>query len=170
VGRRPLNRIRSYELVGKPLARDRAVPLDAEATAEMMANLRALGYVGGGESAAPAATAQGAPVAEGDADTQVYYHRNLATNLIKQGDLKGAEAELLQANQRQPFPKTYAMLSEVRASQGRFAEAAAALREGYAAIPDQMNPHSVLWIVEMDLKAGNAAQAASDLRTYGPRT
>ncbi len=167
---RPLERIRSYELVGKPLARDRAVPLDAEAAAEMVANLRALGYVGGGEATAPAALAQSATAEEGEADTQVYYHRNLATNLIKQGDLRAAEAELLQANQRRPFPKTYAMLSEVRASQGRFAEAAAALREGYAAIPDQMNPHSVLWMVEMDLRAGSVPQAEADTRTYGPRT
>jgi tetratricopeptide (TPR) repeat protein len=100
----------------------------------------------------------------------VFYHRNLATSLLKAGDLRGAEAELLQANQRQPFPKTYAMLSEVRASQGRFAEAAAALRDGYAAIPDQMNPHSVLWMVEMDLKAGSAAQTEADANTFGPRT
>jgi tetratricopeptide (TPR) repeat protein len=164
------SRIRSYELVGKPLARDRAVPLDAEATAEMMANLRALGYVGGGDTTGPPTTAQSAAAEEGEVETQVYYHRNLATNLIKQGNVREAEAQLLLANQRRPFPKTYAMISEVRASQGRFAEAATALRDGYAAIPDQMNPHSVLWMVEMDLKAGAAAQAEADARAYGPRT
>jgi tetratricopeptide (TPR) repeat protein len=152
------------------LARDRAVPLDAEATAEMMANLRALGYVGGGDTTGPPTTAQSAAAEEGEVETQVYYHRNLATNLIKQGNVREAEAQLLLANQRRPFPKTYAMISEVRASQGRFAEAATALRDGYAAIPDQMNPHSVLWMVEMDLKAGAAAQAEADARAYGPRT
>ncbi|HET9299101.1 MAG TPA: tetratricopeptide repeat protein, partial [Candidatus Polarisedimenticolaceae bacterium] len=126
--------------------------------------------VGGGDAAPPTATAQSAPAEEGEAETQVYYHRNLATNLIKQGNVREAEAQLLLANQRQPFPKTYAMLSEVRASQGRFADAAAALRDGYAAIPEQMNAHSVLWMVEMDLRAGSTAQAEADARTYGPRT
>jgi tetratricopeptide (TPR) repeat protein len=164
----PAAQIRSYELVGKPLARDRAAPLDPEATEEMMSNLRALGYVGGGETSPPA-VAPGETAAEGEADTQVYYHRNLATSLIKRGDLRAAEAELVAANERQPFPKTYAMLSEVRATQGRFAEAAQALRDGFAVIPEQMNPHAVLWMVEMDLRAGSADQAVADTRTYGNR-
>lgn len=158
---RPPARIPTYEVVGQPLDRREPAQLDSEAMAEMVANLRALGYVGG--EAEPGPTADAAASTEratGEAETQVFYHRNLATHHIKQGNLAEAEAELLAANAKRPMPKTYAMLSEVRASQGRFLDAAAALEDGLEALPDQMAPDSLLWLVEMYLRAGRPEDAA----------
>ncbi|HEX6851575.1 MAG TPA: alkaline phosphatase family protein [Candidatus Polarisedimenticolaceae bacterium] len=170
------SRIRSYELVGDRIARRAPAEIDPAAMEEMMANLRALGYVGGETTdpvTAPAATgAATAPetAAGGDASqTQVYYHRNLATYHRKQGNLAAAEQELLLANERQPFPKTYAMLGEVRASQGRFAEAAEAIEEGYRTIPSMMEPESLLWLVEMYLRAGNPGAAGTVVSRLGSR-
>ncbi len=155
-GGRPAS-IGSYELVGAPLDHGEAPAIDAEAAAEMIANLKALGYVGGAESLGPGAGADGTE--SGEASTQVFYHRNLATYHIKQGQFAEAERELLLANERQPFPKTYSMLSEARAAQNRLAEAAAALEDGWSTIPQQMDPHTVLWIVELRLTHGNRAGA-----------
>jgi tetratricopeptide (TPR) repeat protein len=164
--RAPPKTIKTYELAGTRLDRGAAEAVDSGAMAEMMANLRALGYVGG-EPASPspanAGDAQGS--ATGDKiETQYFYHRNLAVSYIRQGRYDEAEAELLLANQRKPFGKTYSMLSEVRATRGRFAEAAAALEEGWQHVPDSMEPTSLLWIVELHLLAHDrdgAARAAS---------
>jgi tetratricopeptide (TPR) repeat protein len=156
--------IGSYELVGAPLDHGEAPAIDAEASAEMMANLRALGYVGGAESLVPGA---GPASAEGgEASTQVFYHRNLATYHIKQGQFADAERELLLANERQPFPKTYSMLSEARAAQNRLADAAAALEDGWSTIPKEMDPHTVLWIVELHLTQGDRAAAEAALARH----
>ena len=160
--------IRSYELVGAALERREAPAIDAEAAAEMIANLKALGYVGGVESLAPGAG--GADDTGEPATTQVFYHRNLATYHVKQGQFIEAERELLAANERQPLPKTYSMLSEVRAAEGRLAEAAAALEDGWSTIPEQMDPHTALWIVELHLRRGDraAAQVAAARRATLP--
>jgi tetratricopeptide (TPR) repeat protein len=168
----PPARIPSYELVGERVARRAPAEIDPAAMEEMMANLRALGYVGGDTAGSPAppAASQAPPESGGDpAQTQVYYHRNLATFHMKQGNLAGAEQELLLANARQPFPKTYAMLGEVRAAQGRFAEAAEAIEEGYREIPTMMEPESLLWLVEMYLRAGDPAAAGNVLPRLGSR-
>lgn len=158
---RPPSRIRSYELVGA--RRERATPAEAdpETLQAMMENLKALGYVGGDVSV-PAANAKvsapaGAP--EAAAQTQVFYHRNLAVNYIKQGDLASAERELLLANEREPLPKTFAMLAEIRATDGRFDDAAAALEEAYRRVPDRMEAESLLWLAEMYLRAGRVDDA-----------
>ncbi len=158
----PPRHIRSYELVGHPLERRESAPIDADSMSEMMANLRALGYVGGGETTASSPTAQPAGgSAQGEqAETQVFYHRNLATYYMKQGNLQAAESELLTANGIKKLSKTYAMLGEVRAEQGRFLEAASAIEDGLREIPEQMSPDSVLWAVEMYLRAGKLREAA----------
>ncbi len=157
---RPPRQIPTYELVGSPLARSSSVSLDPQAMAEMVESLRALGYVGGQASpGAPGAATEPAASA-GQAETQVFYHRNLATHHIKRGALVEAEAELLAANTRRPMPKTYGMLAEVRASQGRYLDAAAALEEGLRTIPSQMGPDSLLWLAEMYLRAGRRQEAA----------
>lgn len=169
---RPPAGIPSYELVGERVARRAPAEIDPAAMEEMMANLRALGYVGGDatDTPMPAAAAESSTATAGDASqTQVYYHRNLATFHMKQGNLAGAEQELLLANERQPFPKTYAMLGEVRAAQGRFAEAANAIEEGYREIPTLMEPESLLWLVEMYLRAGQAGAAGGVLTRLGSR-
>jgi tetratricopeptide (TPR) repeat protein len=155
---RPVTRIRSYELVGSRLERSAGVPADPAAMKEMMANLRALGYVGGAEDE-PRPAAGGAESAEGPAETQYFFHRNLAVQYIRQGRFGDAEAELLLANERKPQGKTYEMLSQVRANQGRYADAVAALEEGWERVPDLMDPSSVLWIVDIDLLAGDPEAA-----------
>jgi tetratricopeptide (TPR) repeat protein/predicted AlkP superfamily pyrophosphatase or phosphodiesterase len=160
----PLRSIRSYELVGAP--RDRAagaMSVDPAAMEEMMANLRALGYVGGDTQ--PAA-AEAATTGEEKTDTQVYYHRNLAVSYIKQGRLREAEAELLAANQRKKFGKTYSMLSEVRASQGRYDDAARAIEEGWTEARGTMDNSSPLWLVELRLMAGDRPGAAAALSRW----
>ena len=173
IASRPEMRVKSYELVGERLGRGAPAEIDPAAMEEMMANLRALGYVGGDTPAPGGATPPGAvagtPTVEGaePSQTQVYYHRNLATFHMKQGNLAAAEQELLLANERQPFPKTYAMLGEVRAAQGRFREAADAIEEGHRRIPTLMDPESLLWLAEMYLRAGDATAAAGVLPRLG---
>ena len=154
--------VRSYELVGTGFDRTGPTKVDAAAMEEMMANLRALGYVGG-DPKNPDRPAGGDETAAGESprmDTQVYYHRNLAVSYIKQGRFAEAESELLAANERKPFPKTYSMLSEVRASQGRYLDAARALEDGWGKAGGGMEPSSLLWIVELHLLAGDAPGAA----------
>lgn len=157
---RPPHEIPTYELVGSPLARSSGVSLDQQAMAEMVESLRALGYVGGQVSPAGPGPGTESVGPSGQAETQVYYHRNLATHHIKRGAFREAEAELLAANTRRPMPKTYGMLAEVRASQGRYSEAAEALEEGLRTIPDEMGPESLLWLAEMYLSAGSRDEAA----------
>ncbi len=167
VRRRPPSHTRSYELIGARLGHGAAVAGDPEVMQEMMANLKALGYVGGSDEASPVASGAALPAApppEGDvAQTQFFFHRNLAESYLRQGRYAEAETELLQANARQPRAKTYAMLSEVRAARGRFADASSALEEGWARLPGEMEPTSLLWIVELQLLAGQrpAAEAAA---------
>jgi tetratricopeptide (TPR) repeat protein len=173
---RPTERIRSYELVGEPLARRSVPAASEEAMEELVANLRALGYVGAEAASPPRAPTASSPSTdepegESGGETQVFFHRNLAVSYIKQGDLASAERELLLANERQPFPKSYAMLSEIRARQGRFAEAAAALEDGLRAVGGQMEPDVYLWLVETYLRAGDrvAARAVPErFRTLMP--
>jgi tetratricopeptide (TPR) repeat protein len=162
----PPRRIRSYELVGQAPERRESAPVDADSMSEMMANLRALGYVGGGEASAPPAQTASGPVKGEAAETQVFYHRNLATYYMKQGNLEAAESELVAANGIKKLSKTYAMLGQVRAERGRFLDAASAIEEGLREIPEQMSPDSVLWMVEMLLKADRPAEAADAASRY----
>jgi tetratricopeptide (TPR) repeat protein len=173
LARRAPSRTRSFELVGARLERVASVPIDPEVTREMMANLKALGYVGGSEGAPPSASgnvAASSPPAEGtESETQFFFHRNLAVSYMRQGRYREAEAELLLANQRQPRAKTYAMLSEARATQGRFADAAAALEEGWTRLPGEMEPSSLLWIVELQLLTGDYDAAAAVAARWAPK-
>jgi tetratricopeptide (TPR) repeat protein len=172
LARRPPARVKSYEIVGERLAHTSAVAGDPEVMHEMMANLRALGYVGGSDETPPAKPSASATpsAAEGAvAETQFFFHRNLAVSYMRQGRYPEAEAELLQANERQPRAKTYAMLSEVRASQRRFGDAAAALEEGWSKLPSEMEPSSLLWIVELHLLSGNSSGAAAAATRWAPK-
>ena len=166
---RPPAEVKSYELVGARLEHAGDAEADPVAMHEMMANLRALGYVGGSEEGAhqeTGAVAEGAPRTP---ETQYFFHRNLAVLYIKQGRLTDAEAELQAANDRKPQGKTYEMLSQVRASQGRYADAVAALEDGWGKVPDLMDPSSLLWIVELDLLSGNPAAAKGASEKWSPR-
>ena len=166
---RPPARIRSFELVGDRFAHASAAPPDSATMQEMMANLRALGYIGGGdEPRAPSGTSETASA--GATETQYFYHRNLAVMYIRQGRYRDAESELLLANARRPQGKTYAMLSEVRATLGRFAEAASALEDGWRTVPEQMEPSSILWLVELHLLTGDQTGARAAVAAWSSRT
>jgi tetratricopeptide (TPR) repeat protein len=170
--RRPA-RTKSYELIGPRLEHAASVKPDPEVMREMLANLRALGYVGGADDAAPrpvdTATANESAGDGGTAETQFFFHRNLAVSYMRQGRYRDAESELILANERHPRAKTYAMLSEARAADGRLAEASAALEEGWTRLPDEMEPSSLLWIVELQLLSGDRAAAAAAAQRWGPK-
>jgi len=170
--RRPLS-TKSYELVGTRLEHDAAVQADPEVMREMMANLQALGYIGGSDGGPPPPgepSASNGPARDGAAaETQFFFHRNLAVSHMRQRRFREAESELLLANERRPLGKTYAMLSEARASDGRFAEASAALEEGWNRVPGDMEPSSLLWLVELQLLAGDRSAAAAMAQRWAPK-
>ena len=193
----PPRAIPSYERIGA--ARETAVasgPGVSEAEEELLANLRALGYVGGPGGAAhlagpetgasvtggagggpptagakspgggaaagggntPDGAAPGPPEGPG-ADTQVFYHRNLATYFLKRRDYARAAEQLRLANERQRLPKNYQLLSEAYLGLGRPDQALGALEEGLRTL-DSMDPESVLWIVQITLSGKGGRQAA----------
>jgi predicted AlkP superfamily phosphohydrolase/phosphomutase/Tfp pilus assembly protein PilF len=101
----------------------------AAVDAEMLENLRALGYIGGGGTAGDPAADGGPPVAapsgEQTADTATA-HANLAGVLLAKGDLEGAEKEILAALERAPgFRTARHQLFDLRMRQGRHDEAIA---------------------------------------------
>ncbi len=188
----PVRTIPSYERLGAP--RDTLVaagPGVREAEEELLDNLRALGYIGGdaggaphdggpetaaapwaaGVKAPPAATLPApAPSAGPGADTQVFYHRNLATYFMKRKDYAGAAKQLRLANERQKLPKNYQLLSEAYLGMGQPQQAIAALEEGLRTL-DSMDPESVLWIVQVGLSGPGGRQAALDaMRRWADRT
>jgi tetratricopeptide (TPR) repeat protein len=175
IARRVPSSMKSYELVGARLEHAAPVQGDPEVMREMMANLKALGYVGGAEDAPQPPAAQAAPLGSDaaaettTAETQFFFHRNLAVSFMRQGRYREAEAELLLANARQPRAKTYAMLSEARARESRFGDAAAALEDGWTHLPAEMEPSSLLWIVELHLLSGDRAAAAAVAARWAPK-
>jgi tetratricopeptide (TPR) repeat protein len=173
----PVRMIRSYETIGAP--RETVAPGGAgaeEAEAELLDNLRALGYIGGDAAdASPAPPTAGAqtgppsPPGQPGAETQVFYHRNLATYFLKRKEYAKAAAQLRLANDRQKLPKNYQMLSEAYLGLGKRDEAIAILEEGLQSI-DRMDPESVLWIVQLHLAAGRRVEAAEQARRWATRT
>jgi tetratricopeptide (TPR) repeat protein len=173
VSRRRPSKTKSYELVGKRLEHAAPVQADPEVLREMMTNLKALGYVGGSDDVPPQrgepATAQAPSESGAAAETQFFFHRNLAVSHMRQRRFREAESELLLANERRPLGKTYAMLSEARASDGRFAEASAALEDGWNRVPGDMEPSSLLWIVELQLLSADRSAAAAMAERWAPK-
>jgi len=173
----PPRRIPSYETVGTPLRRDPSAndPAARAAEAELLASLRSLGYIGGDEGKGDeAAAAGGANPAGGGpaaaADTQVFYHRNLATYFLKQRNYERAIEELHLANARQPLPKTDEMLAEAYLGLGRPEEARAALTSLLAAHAE-LDPEPVLWLVRLAAGgSGGAASARAVAAEYASRT
>jgi tetratricopeptide (TPR) repeat protein len=184
VAQHPPRRIPSYETVGAPLRRDpsQSDPQAREAEAELLASLRSLGYIGGDEGKSdaaaggtggsgnpPGADAAGAGGAAASEDTQVFYHRNLATYFLKRRNYERAIEELRLANARQPLPKTDEMLAEAYLGLGRPQEAQAALTSLLAAHPD-LDPEPVLWLVRLAAGSGGAASGRTVAAEYAPRT
>ncbi len=169
----PARSVPSYEPLGsRPEVVTATGPGAEEAERDLLASLRALGYIGGDTDAPPgasppvpgttgAAAAGAGPEAAGAAaaETQVFYHRNLATYLLKRNDYGRAAEQLLLANERQKLPKNYQMLSEAYLGMGRPQEALAALEEGLASI-EAMDPESVLWMVQICLSGPGGREAA----------
>lgn len=140
-----------------------------EARERMLETLRGLGYVGDdpeprGEDAVTG-TAAAARTGEGDRPRETY-HRNLATYFMNQSRFAEAERELLAANEIQPLPKTYALLSEARAARSDLEGAIAALEEGAAKLPRATSPSTALWLVELELQRGDVARAAERLARH----
>ena len=157
----PAGSIPTYEGMGE--ARQMEEEGDSEAvSAEMMAQLRALGYVGA-DSPSPGKKSAAAVVSpEGAAEeTTVSYHRNLATYYLSRHEYEKAIQELHQANLREKLPKSYAMLAEALDALGRKREALNALQEGWKSVPDAMAEDSILWYVQLavdlnDIPGGKA--------------
>ncbi|HEV8335783.1 MAG TPA: alkaline phosphatase family protein [Candidatus Polarisedimenticolia bacterium] len=169
----PPQHVPTYEGVGAPRETEEASGSSEEVSAEMMAQLRALGYVGGNDGnpesepakpgsekssprveAAPGTAASSAAAPE---DTPVTYHRNMATYYLNQRDYPQAIAELLEANRREKLPKTYAMLAESYDALGRKQEARRALEQGWKEVPEGMGADSVLWYVQLSTELGDPA-------------
>jgi tetratricopeptide (TPR) repeat protein len=122
--------------------------------------------------AAPGApSAAGAPPPSGpEADTQVFYHRNLATYFMKRKDYPSAAKQLRLANERQKLPKTYQLLSEALLGMGEPRQAIATLEEGLRTL-DAMDPESVLWIVQVCLsEPGGRGAALDSVKRWADRT
>ena len=173
---RVVRRIPTYEGAGGLPARTEPAndPGAMQAEAELLDTLRALGYIGGDETspasgAAPESLDRSAATRPG-ADTQVFYHRNLATYFLKRQDYARAVEQLLLANQRQKMPKTYQMLSEAYLGLGRRKDALAALRESLDVL-SEADAEPVLWLVQIQLgDPGGRAAAEEDVRRYAART
>ncbi len=156
-GSHPVRTIASYEPLGSP--RSIAAPAGEgarEAEEELLANLRALGYIGGDATEAP-----GHAGGAGE-QTQVFYHRNLAMYLLKHKEYAKAVEQLLVANQREKLPKNYQMLSEAYVGLGRVDDAIAALEEGLRTI-ERNDPEAVLWMVQIDLSRPGGPAAAREV-------
>jgi tetratricopeptide (TPR) repeat protein len=172
----PVRSIPSYQpLGGRPEIAARDTTGAAEAEQELLDSLRALGYVGGDSTVGQPATAAamagvaGSPQAPA-AETQVFYHRNLATYFLKRTDYARAAEQLLLANQRQKLPKNFQMLAEAYVGLGRNEDAIAALQEGLRTI-DSMDPESVLWIVQLRLASASGRSASIEAaRHWSART
>jgi tetratricopeptide (TPR) repeat protein len=176
-----LPRLPSYGAVGRPRAPDggESDPEARRAEADLLASLRSLGYIGGDEPGTASgrearASDGGAPAADGGTgsatDTQVFYHRNLATYFFKQRDYAHAVEELLRANERQRLPKTDEMLAEAYLGLGRKAEAMAAIRDGLEAHPTA-DAEPVLWLARLQIvDPGGAAAVEETRRRFAART
>lgn len=130
---------------------------------EMVEQLRALGYVGGGLTDDESADVETTPGATGEERPQVTFYRNKATWMMNEDRFAEAEAALLEANRLKKLPKTYSLLSEARAAQGNLEGAARALDDGFEEFPDKMPASAVLWLVELQLERGDIGAAAQAL-------
>jgi tetratricopeptide (TPR) repeat protein len=184
-----LPRLPSYGAVGRPRSPDggESDPVARRAAADLLASLRSLGYIGGDEPGAAsgrearASNGAGAPEAGGGTesaaggpgsttDTQVFYHRNLATYFFKQHDYAHAVEELERANERQRLPKTDEMLAEAYLGLGRKAEAMAAIRDGLEAHPTT-DAEPVLWLARLQIvDPGGVAAVEETRRRFAART
>jgi tetratricopeptide (TPR) repeat protein len=187
LSRFPPEKVPSYEGVGAPRETEGAAGAD-EVSAEMVAQLRALGYVGADfHNAGPSAPDMdsGRPEAGGGMtngnsrkpeagdvagapaeDTPVTFHRNMATYYLGRKEYAKAIGELVEANRREKLPKTYAMLAESLDALGKKKEAIAALEAGWKETAKGMEPDSILWYVQLAVDTGDSARGAEFLQAH----
>lgn len=140
-------------------------------SAEMMAQLRALGYVGA-DSPVPRKESAAAPPSSAEVaaeETAVSYHRNLATYYLSRREYENAIRELDQANLKEKLPKSYAMLAEAYDALGRKREALVALQDGWKSVPDVMAEDSILWYVQLAVDLGDPAGGRKFLEDHRSR-
>jgi tetratricopeptide (TPR) repeat protein len=165
----PPSSIPTYEGLGE-MRQMEAEGNSEDVSAEMMAQLRALGYVGGDSPSPKKNAAAGTVTAQGGGEeTTVSYHRNLATYYLSRRDYEKAIQELTLANLREKLPKSYAMLAEALDALGRKREALAALQEGWKAVPDAMAEDSILWYVQMSVDLGDPSGARNFVEEHRAR-
>jgi predicted AlkP superfamily phosphohydrolase/phosphomutase/tetratricopeptide (TPR) repeat protein len=133
----------TYESVGRPLSAQ--APSGAGAgSREFVEALRSLGYIGEAEAAAvldPVAPG-GSPAAavgppQAPAGATAAYHANLATILLRKGDVEGAEREFRAALAKEPrFGPAFGGLAEIQQRRGRHEEALGLAWQGIDQSPD----------------------------------
>ncbi|PYQ12060.1 MAG: hypothetical protein DMH00_06755 [Acidobacteria bacterium] len=167
----PPARISTYEGLGAARRTEEEGASD-RVSAEMMAQLRALGYVGA-DSPAPKVSGQGASVepdaTPGQEETTVSYHRNLATYYLSRREYEKAIVELNEANRREKLPKSYAMLAEAYDALGRKREALGVLEAGWKEVPDAMATDSILWCVQLSADLGDPERGKRFLEEHRAR-
>ena len=184
LAKHPPARIASFEDVGsaRSSSSEAASLSSPQAQREMVENLQALGYVGpiaapkpptgrassAASSAGAAGAGAGAAAGAGGESERVMYHRNMATFYLKAGRAREAEDELRSANRIQPLPKTFELLSEIRAGRGDVDGAVQELEEGLKTFPD-MDQDAVLWMMDLRLASGRPDLAAALLETWRSR-
>jgi tetratricopeptide (TPR) repeat protein len=134
----------------------------SEVDAEVVARLRALGYVSG--SAGHARTAEAAPSTE--ATEVVTAHTNLAAVLLSSNDLEGAEREILTALSMQPrYPVARRQLFTVRLRQERFDDALR-IAEGLLSEADRLDASFLAHVADAYDAAGRTHEGIRALSSY----
>ena len=135
---------------------------------ELLRELTALGYVGGGSPAGAGGEGSSVPAAApaGEAVT-ANYHLNLASILAQQGKFEEAEREVRIALELGPSPDSYRILSELLEKQGDRDGAIGAIRQALAAggaTDHKRGPGDAgrLRLVGLLLDAGRTAEAAQE--------
>jgi len=138
--------IASYDAIGEPLQRAGAAAATSQ-DPEMMAKLKALGYVGSaGDAAAPA-----------DSSTPVY-HVNAGHLFLGRNQLDQAQAEFARAHEMAPnFDQPLLGLAQVHLQRGRPADALEPLEKALG-LPGEIQPALLTRIARVYIKAGQTSR------------
>jgi tetratricopeptide (TPR) repeat protein len=180
---RPVARVPSYEGLGPPGERPGGAPLGEAAAAledaageEIVAQLRALGYIGGGEGEATTAPSEGGvarPAPQGGAPPAgvptLLYHTNLGTTYLGKRQFDLAEAEFrkaLRIHPRAPQALTgMAVLQEARGEPEKALETLRAVAES----EDGVEPTTILKLADLFVRLGRPADGVPYLEGLGRR-
>ncbi len=165
----PPRAVASYEAEGDGLAvasASAAAPPDA-AEAEMLENLRSLGYIGGADSSR-SATKTPPPEAAAGTPATLTAHTNVGAIHLQNGETAEAAREFTAALHLAPdyFPALMG-LAEVRIQEGRLDEALALSRRAMESSPDP-EPGVYLRYATLSIRTGAASEAADRLGRLRP--